>query len=296
MLDVQNLTICPICREPLILGAEKNAYSCLNNHYFDVARQGYINLLTSNQKKSKLPGDSKDMVAARRLFLQNGHYKKISEKLNALIIADFLRSRLGPYAILDLGCGEGYYTGRLMADADRTASENSDPSQADYHDPVNYYGIDISKEAVKWASSDNKRAIWIVGTNYHLPLKNASFDCIFSVFSPVLWSECIRILKQKGLFVRILPGTRHLIEIRDIIYPKTILNEDAGKSEPPNGLQHLETEKIEYTIDLNQNELLELVQMTPHYWKTSQTDKNALKEFSALNVTVSMLIFIYQKS
>ena len=279
MLDQSHLTICPICQEPLLLVNALRAFRCSNNHYFDIAKQGYINLLSSNQKKSKLPGDSKVMVSARRLFLQRGHYAKISEKLSSLIIEDALKRLPSPYTILDLGCGEGYYTGHLMSALSH----------------AQYYGIDISKEAVKYASASNKKATWIVGTNYHLPFKSDSFDCIFSVFSPVLASECSRALKKRGVFLRILPATLHLIEVRDIIYPETILSEDSEKMQKQDGFSHIGTETITYAIDLNQEELLELVQMTPHYWKTSKTDKNALKEFSALKVTVSMLILIYQK-
>ncbi len=280
MLDHNHLTICPICQEPLTLLNAQRAFRCTNNHFFDIAKQGYINLLSSNQKKSKLPGDSKVMVSARRLFLQRGHYAKISDKLSTLIIEDAEKKTTDvPYTILDLGCGEGYYTGQLM-------SALSD---------AEHYGIDISKEAVKCASATSKKASWIVGTNYHLPFKSDSFDCIFSVFSPVLASECSRVLKKGGIFLRILPATRHLIEIRDIIYPETILSEDSEKAQEQEGFSHIRTESITYAMDLDQEELLELVQMTPHYWKTSRTDKNALKEFSALNVTVSMLILIYQK-
>jgi 23S rRNA (guanine745-N1)-methyltransferase len=109
-------------------------------------------------------------------------------------------------------------------------------------------------------------------------------------------SECCRTLKSQGLFIRVLPGVSHLIEIRDIIYPKTLLNPEAEKEEACFGLTHMATERIEFTMDLNQESLLDLVRMTPHYWKTTQADKNALKEFSALQVTASLLVFVYKKS
>ncbi len=294
MSEAPNLMICPVCQETLYLSDEATSYCCQNNHFFDIARQGYINLLTSNQKKSLLPGDSKDMVFARREFLNKGHYENVSDKLNAIIIRELLQNAAASvsfngkaFSLLDLGCGEGYYTNRLLQAIDML------PDASSLY--VNYCGIDISKEAIRYSSSANKRVSWIVGTNFHLPFQKDSFNCIFSVFSPVMASECNRILKQKGIFIRILPGTHHLIEIRDIIYAETILSPDTDEPEPFEGLEHVGTEKISYQIDLNQEELIGLVQMTPHYWKTSQEDKNALKAFSALRVTVSMMIYIYQK-
>lgn len=102
------MIICPVCKK--ILNKEGKTYRCENNHCFDEGKQGYLNLLLSNQKHSKAPGDDKEMVLSRKGFLEKDYYKIISETVNRLV----LDNRSSDDAeILDIGCGEGYYTGRL---------------------------------------------------------------------------------------------------------------------------------------------------------------------------------------
>lgn len=96
---------CPLCHQPL--SREKNSYICPQRHQFDMAKEGYVNLLPVQHKRSRDPGDSAEMIQARRAFLDAGHYQPLRDAIVAQ-----LRERLDEKAtaVLDIGCGEGYYT------------------------------------------------------------------------------------------------------------------------------------------------------------------------------------------
>ena len=103
------MLICPICKEKL--DKEEKRYICKKNHSFDISKYGHSNLLLSNQKNSKLPGDNKEMVLSRKNFLEKGYYSEISEKVNDVIFNEIQEKN--EINILDIGCGEGYYTEKL---------------------------------------------------------------------------------------------------------------------------------------------------------------------------------------
>lgn len=275
------LLICPICRSGLKHIEAQHAYQCMNRHSFDIARQGYVNLLSSNQKNSKTPGDSLEMVQARREFLSRGYYEELSNRINILIRQHFNAASEGDHTVLDIGCGEGYYLSRLIDAAASTAF------------PLETYGMDISKDAVKYASSAVKRGTWLVGNSHRIPLKGGSFDCVLSVFSPIVSAEVARLLKPEGIFIRVLPGVKHLIQLREIIYPEVILSPEKDPAETYAELAFLNAVPVTYDILLTAPELAALVKMTPHYWKTTKADKEALYAIEELTVTVDMRILVY---
>ena len=282
--EKQNLLVCPVCKNELELMPKEKTYQCMNNHNFDIAKQGYVNLLINNQKKSKLPGDSKEMVQARASFLSKGYYDALSNKINECVIKQLGNMKSNFYNILDVGCGNGYYTNQLMK------------STQERNIPAYYFGLDISKNAVKCASASNKFITWMVANSFYLPFKEDSFHCILSVFSPVKIAECTRIMKNNGIFIRVLPGIDHLIQIRDIIYDTVILNEDTNPVDAYEGLKLIDMSKVCFDIAVEKEDILSLVQMTPHYWKTSQLNKEPLKEVRLLTVTIDMQILIYENT
>jgi len=300
ILTSHSFLICPVCKEALTRSASEKSFNCLNNHSFDVSKQGYINLLTNSQKNSNQPGDSKKMVQARRDFLSKGYYSELSSKMNQFIFNQLQfpvtdlnadprlnansNSTPPPLSILDIGCGEGYYTNELM----KLTKEKSIPAS--------FVGLDISRDAIKFASSSNKEILWVVGNSHYLPIEDSSLDCELSVFSPVKIPEVIRTLKDDGVFIRVLPGANHLIEIRNIIYPNVILAEEKDLASEYEGLILKDELKVSYAISLDNESILALVQMTPHYWKTSKDNKEALKEIESLNVTIDMHIGTFSKS
>jgi 23S rRNA (guanine745-N1)-methyltransferase len=276
------LLLCPVCREYLIKDVSNKAYKCMNNHSYDIAKEGYVNLLISNQKRTKNPGDSKEMVLARIDFLSRGYYKKLSDKINEKIVKYLIKQSKKQFNILDLGCGEGYYLINLKNYMDEKKMMAS------------YYGMDVSKDAVRYAGKSNKECIWAVGNNFNIPAQDKSVDCILSVFSPIDINECNRVLKDDGIFVRILPRTNHLIELRNIIYSEVHLNEKVyTASEEEN--EYIEEDNITFEIELNKEEILSLLKMTPHYWKSTPENKERLEAYESLNITIDMRIGVFQK-
>jgi len=174
---------CPVCQQALAVSGR--SYACPQAHSYDLARQGYLNLLVAQQRRSKQPGDSDEMVLSRQRFLDQGSYQSL-----ASAIAEIVGSHRSGFAqsLLDMGCGEGYYLQQLRAAAN-LQGQNSDFQIA---------GVDISKRAVREAA---KRKLYLqlaVGTTAALPFFDQSFDSLLCVFSPLSASEALRLLKPGG--------------------------------------------------------------------------------------------------
>ena len=172
--------ICPICGNEL--NKEARSYVCCNNHSFDMARQGYVNLLTVQQKHSLNPGDTREQVLSRRAFLEEGHYAPIAQ---TLIDTAKELGITGP--ILDVGCGEGYYSARLAKDLGGEL-----------------FGFDISKEAVRCAAAKYKNANWFCATAAHIPVESHSAELVTSLFAITLPEEFKRVLKEDGYYFQVL--------------------------------------------------------------------------------------------
>lgn len=286
MSDIQKTLLrCPVCKEILDKYTDNKTYRCKNNHTYDIAKEGYVNLLISNQKRSKNPGDSKEMVLARMDFLNRGYYKPIADKISELIVEHLRDKNITKADILDLGCGEGYYLINLK---NYIQNNNID---------ADYYGMDVSKDAVRYASKSNKNeknCIWAVGNNFHIPAKDKSMDCILSVFSPIDIHECNRVLKDNGIFVRVLPRTNHLIQLRDIIYSEVNLNNKVYTADE-NENEYVKEANVTFDMNLNKEEILSLLKMTPHYWKSTPENKEKLERYDSLTITVDMRIGVFEK-
>ena len=163
-----NPILCPFCQQTLTR-TESRSFTCENRHNFDVSKEGYINLLPVNKKKSKSPGDNDMMVKARRDFLEEGFYDPLVMEIKSVINKE-LKFDSNSITILDSGCGEGYYSEKALNNLDEIKS--------------NIYGTDISKYAVKHAAKRYKDNLYFVSSIYNLPVEKDSIDLILSVFSP----------------------------------------------------------------------------------------------------------------
>ncbi|GAB3004806.1 putative RNA methyltransferase [Psychrosphaera aestuarii] len=258
---------CPICSADLV--KTDKTLKCASNHSFDYAKEGYVNLLPVQLKKSLNPGDDLNMVIARREFLQLGHYEFMRNKLIELVTEN------APQLIVDLGCGEGYYTSEIKAQQKATS----------------VYGIDISKSAVKYAAKRNKEVHYAVATNAHLPFSDKSVDLIVNVFAPLIGKECQRILDNNGKILAVSPGPSHLLEIKQVIYPTAELHE---APRPPEFFENSASWNVKNTITISSSEQLNnLLTMTPFGWKTSEESLQKLQALLPLTVTLDFIISQY---
>ena len=262
--------ICPICGEPL--NPENRSYSCSNRHSFDIARQGYVNLLTVQQKHSLAPGDTREQVLSRRTFLEAEFYAPIRD---ALIRAGEKYGAEGE--ILDVGCGEGYYSARL-AQVLRL--------------PLT--GLDISKEAVRCAAGKYKDAQWLCATAAHIPVADGAAGLVTSLFALTLPEEFHRILKQDGLFFQVLAAEDHLLGLKSIIYDQLLHKEKNTVPSLP-GFALLESIPIRFTFAVEGEQVQNLFSMTPHVFRIGKEGAKRLAETAALTDTASCVLNVYRR-
>lgn len=273
---MSNGFICPKCGE--ILAKNGNSLKCPKNHCYDLAASGYVNLLLSDMMNSKLPGDNKLMVNARRSFLSKGYYKPLADAF-----AETVRKYVeNDCTVLDAGCGEGYYTGII---AERLAS---------YGKSADIFGIDISKNAVNAAAKRYKGISFATASIFHLPFGDGSCDILATLFAPYCGEEFLRVLKKGGIMVMAIPGERHLWGLKKAVYDKPYLNE--VKDYTLDGFEFVGTEKLDYAISLdNSEDIRSLFSMTPYYYKTSEEGHKRLEALVSLDTEVSFEILTYRK-
>lgn len=181
---------CPICQEALDL--VQQSLVCTNRHSFDLAKFGYVNL--APQVKASKDYD-KENFQNRQLVLENGFYDHILTSLS-----ECLSPLDHPANILDIGCGEGYYSRSL---------------QERYPDH-SFYAFDLSKESIQLAAKSDQewRVKWFVGDLARLPLLDQSMDLLLDIFSPANYQEFKRVLAPDGRLIKVIPTAAHLQEIR----------------------------------------------------------------------------------
>ena len=260
------MLLCPVCGEPLVV-ADRCA-ACRNGHRFDMAKEGYINLLRTNKSGDKI-GDDKLAARCRRDFLNKGYYAPLKDALVALF-ADKQGS------LLDICCGEGYYTAAMAGNPELAV-----------------YGFDISKEMVRLAAKRGGIHAFVANMA-SIPVGDASFDYATHLFAPFHESEFARILKPGGSLYTVIPGSHHLWGLKQALYDTPYLNdEQLPKTEC---LKLVETRKISATIRLESPEDIEAVfRMTPYYFHTSDADKKKLISYQTLDTPIEFVIGQYSK-
>ena len=262
--------ICPVCGEKL--NPADKSYVCPNRHSFDVARQGYVNLLTVQQKHSLNPGDTREQVLSRRAFLEAGFYEPI---LNTLIDTAKEMGITGP--IIDVGCGEGWYSAGLAQALNAELT-----------------GFDISKEAVRCAAAKYKGPTWLTATAAHIPVSDGSAQLVTSLFALTLPEEFSRILTENGFYFQVLACQDHLLGLKAIIYPELKLKEKDSVPELP-GFALQKSIPIRFTFTVEGEQIRNLFSMTPHVFRIGKEGAQRLRSVRALTDTASCVLNIYRK-
>ncbi|MEQ6917087.1 putative RNA methyltransferase [Halomonas aquatica] len=271
---------CPLDGD--VLHQSGGTWRCGVGHSFDIARQGYVNLLPVQKKRSHDPGDSKEMVAARQRFLNAGHYRPVADAVSRSVLSGAVPS--GTLSCLDAGCGEGYYLREL---AEAAAGEEDAPSLA-------LLGVDISKWAVLAAARQGRQtgqpASWVVGSNANLPVQSGTLDRVLCLFGFPVYPEFARVLKPGGVLLLVEAGPDHLRELREVIYP-SLKPERAEQSEVPESFTLLGTDTLRYALELEGAEpVADLLAMTPHLHRASAEGREKAAALSSLTVTVEVRV------
>lgn len=261
--------LCPICARALEL--QGNTLVCEQHHSFDIARQGYVNLLAVQQKHSAAPGDTREQVLSRRAFLEAGYYAPICE---ALIQA--ARDYGAQGEILDVGCGEGYYSTRLARALGAPLT-----------------GLDISKEAVRCAAASYKDANWICATAAHIPAADHSVGVLTSLFAITLPEEFHRVLREGGLYFQVLAAQDHLLGLKSIVYDELHHKEKNTAPELP-GFALLESRKVRFSFTVEGEQVRNLFAMTPHLFRIGREGAARLAQTSTLTDTASCVLNVYR--
>ena len=268
--------LCPIDQLPL--SHTDRTLTCAANHSYDIAKSGYVNLLPVQNKHSKDPGDSKEMVAARQALLLSGVYDPIVAFVNQTL-PDALQSRT-EIKFLDAGSGEGHYLRWLKHELGCRLSAT---------------GLDISKWAVTAASKKSKEITWIVGSNAHIPVANEQFDCVMCAFGFPVVDEFSRVLAKDGWLVLVESGPKHLIELREILYPeirtfkKTFADGLDGFT-----LEYEHQHQFDFHLD-SQERISQLLSMTPHIHKAPYNGRQAAMALQSIDLTADISVRWFKK-
>lgn len=264
-----SIFVCPVCSEKLNVSGK--SYVCPKKHCFDIAKSGYLNLLTG--KQGAVHGDNKFMLHARRDFLEKGYYSPLRDAV-CRTVSEYTKN---DSILLDAGCGEGYYTSAVKSNTD-----------------IEMYGIDISKDAVEMAAKRYKNIRFLVASVFHIPVQTASCDILLTMFAPYCQEEYSRVLKSDGTMIMVIPSKNHLWELKKAVYDTPYMNE--VKPYELNGFRHIGTERVNFTMKIdNATDIQSLFSMTPYYYRTGKTEQKRLNSLEYLETQADFEIITYKK-
>jgi len=249
---------------------------CENSHCFDLAKQGYVNLLLANKKSKQHPGDNKEMIAAREAFLSTGHYDFLIQGIETAMESLELPAADDDIDLLDIGCGSGYYTRNIFKEK-----------------TIDKVGLDISKVAVTKAAAKDKQAFYAVGSAFDLPIADNSVDLVLNIFSPIDLEELKRVLKPGGYFIKVVPTGDHMKEVAELVYKEVTPHESAimVEIEAHAMFKVVYTENLKTTITLVEQNLHDFISMTPYLYKF---EKGQLASLMTLSISISFELIICQ--
>jgi 23S rRNA (guanine745-N1)-methyltransferase len=262
---------CPLCCQPLLQNTQ--GLACANRHQFDRAKEGYFNLLPVQNKHSREPGDAKEQLQARRQFLQAGFFDPLKMRLQELLPAT-------TSTLLDIGCGEGYFTAGF----------------SDALPQAQIYGIDIAKAGVRLAAKtakDKTGLTYCVASSFDLPLADNSMDVVTRIYAPSKDAELCRVIKPGGKLVIVTPGENHLLGLRARIYKEV---RPHPQPMTPEGFAVVEHHRLGSDLRVNEPDICAaLLAMTPFAWRLAPELRDSILA-SELRDTLDFTINVYSKN
>ncbi len=267
---------CPLCHQPLALN--EKTFKCENNHQFDMAKEGYVNLMPAHHKRSKDPGDNKEMMQARRRFLEKDYYDPMRQEV-ARLCSKYTEGT--SHQLLDIGCGEGYYTDQVQ----KSLHAQSDNATT--------FGLDISKIAIRYASKRYPECHFSVASSHRLPFSDQSLDAILRIYAPCKAEELKRVVRDNGVVITVTPAGRHLYQLRERIYDDVRLHNEEPEIIDGYELEH--QQQLNYTMDLENGDAFDLLQMTPFAWKATEALRDELKSATLFQCEADFMLRVYRK-
>ncbi len=265
---------CPLCHAPL--SEKPKSYLCPQGHQFDKAKEGYVNLLPVQFKHSKQPGDNGEMMQARRAFLDAGYYQPLRQR-----VAELLEQQLAAQAdtVLDIGCGEGYYTAAF--------------AEVALAHGANTCGLDVSKVAIRYGAKRYPDVTFCVASSHRLPFAEASLDAVIRIYAPCKAEELARTVKPGGSVITVVPGPRHLVQLKGLIYDEIKLHSPEGES--LEGFTLSEELQLAYGMTLNADNAVALLQMTPFAWRARPEVWASLNKVESFECETDFCIRVWQR-
>ena len=285
-METPSFFCCPVCGEALAAG--EKTYACPGGHCFDRAKQGYVNLLCSQQSSQKRHGDDKLMARARQAFLDKGFYRPLlSVILDA--VRNFLpRPGADGLRLLDAGCGEGWYTAAVREGLRMSGL------------PAVIAGIDISRETLQAAARrfnvlpPASRPELAVASVNAMPVASGGCAAVLNFFTPCNAGEFARVLRPDGVLIRAVPLAKHLHSLKAAIYDAP--RDNAVDNNPPPGFQTAFSRDLHGEITLETPEdIANLFMMTPYYYKTSRADQAKAAALTRLTTETAFGVRVYIK-
>jgi 23S rRNA (guanine745-N1)-methyltransferase len=250
---------------------------CDGGHRFDVAREGYVNLLLPQHRRSRDPGYSREMIAARREFLDAGHYQRLADTMADLVAAHLPTPRS---VVLDAGCGEGYYLRRLRARCPDTL----------------LFGLDVSKHAIRAAARADPAGRYAVARTHGMPVADGGVCVLLAHFSPVSPDDFARVVRPGGTVLVGGPGPDHLASLKRLIYEHPRPHPPADPLADAAGFQPAGTCRISYLLALRgPGQVANLLAMTPYGWTVDQPTRDRLAALEQLDTQVDVLVHAYRR-
>lgn len=290
--------VCPICGGPF--DADMRTLRCPRRHAFDRAREGYYHLLPASGGKAAVHGDTREMVRARRRVFERGLYEPLAKVIEERVVEERVAQervtqelladeRAAPeLAVLDVGCGEGYYVGRVA----RAMAERAPSTRRCC------IGVDLSKDALRLAARAHRDVCFIVNdVRRKLTVAEGSVDVLLDVFAPRNAAEFARVVRANGLLIVAIPQERHLRELRERL---PLLGIEAGKrgrtiEQLGFAFRLAAAHEVEYRRELAGGDVVDLLTMTPNAWHLDRTALEAVAGWSSMNVTFAMEVLCLRR-
>lgn len=273
------LFCCPVCGANMNLN-EGGSLCCCNQHSFDLARQGYVNLLVGKMRTSKY---DQTLFSARHELHRTGFFNKLIFTLASAISAHVNLCTGEQLAILDAGCGEGSHLAQLVEQIKVSGQ------------PVIGVGLDIAKDGVRLAAATHSDLLWCVADLARSPLQASQFDVVLNVLSPANYAEFQRLLCPRGIVIKVVPGADYLQELRKALYANSDKESYQNEDSREQFSQHFELlaeQQINYQQKLTAASLEQLLQMTPLAWSAKPAAIEAVRQNGLNQITVDLAIMI----